>query len=204
MAVICCGLLLISCSSTSNITGSWKNPARDAYGYKNVVVTALTSNIQAKTTVENNIAGQLSNRGVQALKGMEVFPPEFSDGEPQKEEMLREIRNREAEAILTIALIDEKTESRYVPGSYDYSPFPMFSYYGRFWGYYSYLRPLTYAQGYYVEDKVYFIEANIYDATSEQLIWSAQSEIYNPTNLTAFSEEFAKVLVQKLQRDKII
>jgi hypothetical protein len=44
----------------------------------------------------------------------------------------------------------------------------------------------------------------LYDAETEDLIWSAQSETYNPVNLETFSENFAEEIVEELQAKKII
>ncbi len=52
-----------------------------------------------------------------------------------EEEIFNSVKSRGADAILTVSIIDRETESRYVPGSYAYSPYPAYAYYGSFRGY---------------------------------------------------------------------
>lgn len=190
-------LALQSCGPATSISGTWKNPEVKDRKYKNLVVVALTDNILAKQQVEKDLQSSLQRSGLQVSKSLDLFPPGFLSSKADKEEILNKVRQSGQDAILTISLLDEKTESRYVPGNVAYSPFG-FNYYGSFGGYYNYLTPMMYAPGYYREDKTYFIETNLYDAQTENLIWSAQSETYNPSNLQSFSKDFAQVTADRL------
>jgi hypothetical protein len=187
--------LLIGCVSETRITSTWSNVSRTKT-YSSIVVAALTHDVNAKSIVENNLTTSLKNKGVVASKSLDVFPPNFTK-DVLKEEMLQKIRQTGAEAIITITLIDTETKREYVPGSTGFvSP--------GFTGYYVTMYPLMYSPGYYTEDKVYYIETNMYDAATEQLIWSAQSETYNPQNLSGFSTELANKITNRLYHAKII
>ncbi|CAN5489333.1 hypothetical protein BH10BAC4_BH10BAC4_01790 [soil metagenome] len=192
-------LLLASSSSGSKITGSWKSN-RLVHGYATIMLTALTGNIEAKRTIENDLTLSLQDKGVVVTKSTDAFPPSFTY-EASKEDMLKKIRQEGTDAILTVTLVDKQTESRYVPGTYSYAPMPM---YNRFWGYYNYWGPMSYSPNYYVQDKIYYLETNVFDADSEELVWSAESQTYNPEDLSGFSEELANILAVKLEKDGII
>lgn len=192
--------LFYSCSPSSQITGAWKNP-KSAIQYSNILVAAMTNSIEAKSTVENNMVASLVGKGVMVSKSLDVFPPNFGK-DITKEEMMSKIRQRGSDAILTVTLVDKKTESRYIPGSYGYAPVLT---YNRFWGYYTYWYPTMYSNpGYYSQDRIYYMETNLYDTQTEELIWSAQSETYNPKNLSGFSQELANIIANKLEKDGII
>jgi hypothetical protein len=191
--------LLLACSPGSKITGSWKSN-KLAHGYSTIMVAGLTGNIEAKRTVEDALTLSLQDKGVVVTKSTDAFPPSFTK-DASKEDMLKKIRQQGTDAILTVTLVDKQTESRYVPGSYSYAPMPM---YNRFWGYYNYWGPMSYSPNYYVQDKIYYLETNVYDADSEELVWSAESETYNPENLSGFSQELANILAIKLEKDGII
>ena len=192
--------LFHSCSPSSQITGSWKNP-KSAVQYNNILVAAMTSSVEAKSTVENDMVNSLVGKGIMVSKSLDVFPPNFGK-DITKEEMMSKIRHRGSDAILTVTLVDKRTESRYLPGGYGYAPMPMYS---RFWGYYNYMYPTMYNNpGYYRQDRIYYMETNLYDAQTENLIWSAQSETYNPKDLSGFSQELANIIANKLEKDGII
>ena len=57
---------------------------------------------------------------------------------------------------------------------------------------------------YYAQDCVYYLETNLYDARSEDLVWSAQSETYNPKDLSGFSQVLANQIVNKLEKDGLL
>lgn len=200
-------LCLGACSAGTEITGSWRNSEAQSLAddIHTILVTALTPRANARQSVENDLATALQKKGYQTIKSIDVLPPTFRDSEaPDKTELLSRIEETGADAILTVALIDEDTESRYVPGSYGYAPYPRFGYYGTFWGYYNTWYPTLHSPGYYEEDKVYFIETNLYDAETEQLLWSAQSETYNPKSLPRFANDFAEVVVTRMVKEDLL
>lgn len=199
-------IVLAGCAPGTQITGSWKNPdARTAANINTILVTALTGRTTARQAVENDIAAALEERGYKTIKSIDVMPPTFTGNRtPDREELLSRISDSGADAILTVALIDKETETRYVPGSAGYTPFPRFGYYGTFSGYYNTWYPTLYDPGYYEKEKVYFIETNLYDVETEALLWSAQSETYDPSSLPNFAKEFSEVVVSRLERDELL
>jgi hypothetical protein len=197
-------VLLAACGSSTQITGSWKNPSAKP-AYNRIIVAALTTSVRARQTVENDLARELADNGIAVTKGFDVFPPSFTESkEPDKDAMLKKIRGENVDAIMTITLVDKETETRYVPGSYGYTPVTRYRWYGRFSGYYTNWYPTMISPGYYEENRVYFIETNLYDADTEELIWSAQSETYNPSDLSSFSAEFASIVVAKMREDGVL
>jgi hypothetical protein len=198
--------VLVACTSNTQITGAWKSPALEqGKTTEKILVTAMTSRANARERVESDLAKALQQKGYAAVKSIDIMPPSFTQGkEPDKEVLVNKIKGAGVDAILTVALIDKETDNRYVPGSYGYEPIPRFEYYGRFWGYYNVWYPRLYSPGYYQEDKIYFLETNLYDAKSEELLWSAQSETYNPANLESFSREFATAVLDKMEKDNVL
>ena len=142
-------------------------------------------------------------QGIYATGSFGIIPPGFKANEADKEEILKEIRKLGSGAILTITLLDQTNETRYVPGTTMYSPMG-FGHYGRFWSYYGTYNPYMYDNGYYTTDKNYYLEANLYDVQTEEMIWSSQSESTNPSSLKQFSKAFANSVVNQLVKDGII
>ena len=187
-------IAVFGCASDSKITSSWKSKKRTKV-YHDVVILALTNDIPAKQLVETDMEDALRKQEVSVKSSIDVLPQSFSKETP-KDQILKKVRATGADAILSVSLINKETQRRYVPGAPGYVP--------GFWGYYQYWSPTVYTPGYYTEDRVYYIETNLYDAATDQLIWSAQSESYNPASLTGFSKELANRLAEKLIKDNII
>ncbi|MCS5489992.1 hypothetical protein [Algoriphagus limi] len=194
---------VISCSPSVKILGSWTSPSKPAEGYNNVFVTALTENFLARQAVEKDLVDLIQSHGISSSSSFEVIPPGFKAKESDREEIVAKIRELGNDAILTVALLDQTNETRYVPGSTMYTPM-RYGYYGRFWGYYNYYNPVMYDPGYYTTDKNYYLEANLYDVASEELVWSSQSETTNPSSLETFSVTFAESIVKQLIKDGLI
>lgn len=199
------GYLLVGCSPASQITGSWKSPDAPGKQYRKVLVAALTNNTAARQTVETELAHQLQRKGFQATRSLDVFPASFTQGNvPPRGEIIEKIRQTGHDAVLTASLLDSDTEGRYVPSRIGYEPMSRYTYYSNFYGYYSHNYPLVYAPGYYEVANTYFLETNLYEVSSEKLLWSAQSETYDPPSLSRFSKNFAKLTLSKLNKDGIL
>ncbi|WP_162054967.1 hypothetical protein [Pontibacter pamirensis] len=208
LTVLVIGLGLYGCAASTEVIGSWKRPEAVTETYNNVVVAAMTDNIQARQIIEEQLENQLELRGVKATKSIELFPPSAADkqgGDPDM--MLQRIQGEGYDGIITAAVVDQETETRYVPGNLGYgayAPVTRFGWYNTFRGYYGYMSPALYQPGYYTKDKIYFLESNLYDAGSENLVWSAQSRSYDPGTVTSFADEFAEVTVKQLAKDNVI
>jgi len=163
----------------------------------------LTDNILARQTVETDLDNLLLEKGVNAQSSFDILPPGFKSSGVDKEEVLTKIRELGSDAILTVAVLDQTNETRYVPGSTMYSPMG-YGYYGRFWGYYNYYNPVMYDPGYYTTDKNYYLEANLYDAATEELVWSSQSETTNPSSIETFSRSFSTTVINQLIKDGLL
>lgn len=194
-----------SCSPSMRITGNWINKeVLPGKKYKKVFLFPLTSDLNAKQTIENSQSVAARDCGLEVVKSSEILTPDFMKSKPSKEAVLNKIKATGCDAIFTSALIDSKADTRYVPGTTAYAPYPAFGYYGNFAGYYGMYDPFMYDPGYYVTDKTYFIESNLYDVASGAIVWSVQSEAYNPKNLKKFSDEYAILLVDKLQQEGLL
>lgn len=195
-----CATLFTSCTSSTIITGSWSSKdLPKGKKYKSVFIAALVENKELKATLENNLAAEAQKRHLRVVKSMDVFAPNFTkENAPSKEEMLKVIKKKDCDAIFTVTYLDTKTESRYVPGGPMYNPYPTFGYYGGWYGYYGYYYPQLYDPGYYTTDKMYYLESNLFDADTEKILWSAQSETTNPASASDFSKDYVKAVVNEL------
>ncbi len=198
------GMFLYSCYPSTRITGTWKNPDAEQKTYASIYVATLTRNAVARATVENAMHAALEQKGVRVAKSMDDFSPGIRKDSLTKQELVNRTRDRNMEGILIISLLRKQNETRYVPGPYGYAPYPRFGFYYDFWGYYNYWYPYIYAPGYYTDGETYYMESNLYDLHSDKLVWSAQSETYDPATITSFAKEFASVIVTRLNKDGLI
>ena len=189
------------CAPSTSITGSWKNP-KTSTTYENIMVAALTGNTVVRSTLETGMADALE-KSAHVSKSIDEFPPGINNKDSSKATLMRKMKNKNADAVLTISILSRETESRYVRNTGPYAP-AGYVYYNDFGIYYDHWYPSFYDEGYYVQDKVYFIETNLYDTHTQKLIWSAQSKTYSYDNLEPFAKGFASVIVAKLKEDGVL
>jgi hypothetical protein len=210
--VSCCllvFLLLCACSPSVVVTSSWKNSemlnSATRKTYKTVFISALTGNVSAKSTVETAFAEAIEKKGYKTIKGQDMFAPGLNDKANTEEVVIKKIKETGCDGIFTIALVDKESETRYVPGSVGYSPYPVNGYYGSYWGYHSYYGAAMYSSpGYYTTDKTYFIESNLYDVATGKIVWSSQSKTVNPSDLKSFSEKYTDAIIKQLEGDGLL
>jgi hypothetical protein len=198
-------IIISACTTTTQITGTWKNKKIEAPVYKNIFVAALTHDINARKIVENEMAVHFRDKGVNVTTSMELYGPITREEAGSREEIVAKVRENGNDAILTLSLVNAETETRYVPGNNNYyAPTLAYNFYGTFDNYYDYYYPQLYDPGYYANDKVYFLESNLYDMASKELLWSAQSQSYSPGDIENFAEEFSEVTTARLHKEKLI
>ncbi len=76
--------------------------------------------------------------------------------------------------------------------------------YGSYYGYYNHYYPQVYSSGYYTSDNTYYIESNFYDLEQDQLLWSIQSEAYNPPTLDKWFDRYSYDLLDELKKEGLI
>jgi hypothetical protein len=149
------------------------------------------------------LAKKLESRGRTAVKSSDFFPLNITAAKRVAKEKIDEaIKKSECDAVMTVALLDVKTEQHYTPGTVYY---PVnYGFYGSYYGYYNFYYPQVYSPGYYTEEKVYYIESNFYDVASDKLIWSVQSETYEPSGLKSWFQGYSYMLINHLKKEVLI
>ena len=196
--------MMVGCSTSQNVIGSWKKDPlpESTQSYKKVMIAAITDNAAARAIVETDLATVAAENGYEAIKSIDVFPPEFKEeAEGSKEIILEKVRAMGIDAIFSVALLKEEAQERYVQGTGPYIPYPAYNWYGGFWQYYTRNMTVVYNAGYYTTDRKYYIEGNLYDAQSEELLYSVQSVSYNPSDLERFSEKYAKLIHKAMVKE---
>ncbi len=197
-------LTLSACGPTQKITNSWIAPDPRANApYKSVFIMALTQVQGNSFSVEDRMAGLIASRGGKAVVSSAVFPPSFSNSENfTREDMAAAIKRTGCDAVFVIAVLDVHSVESYQPGRAYY---PMsYGMYGSYYGYYHHYSPMVYSPGYYTTDKTYYIETNFYDLEEDRLLWSIQSEAYNPTSIDSWFDQYSRDLLNELKAEGLI
>jgi hypothetical protein len=62
----------------------------------------------------------------------------------------------------------------------------------------------NYSPGYYTTDKIIYLETNLYNLATDELVWSAQSKTTNPADFSSFSREYIYAVLAQLKKDGML
>ena len=186
---------------TSCATTELKNVWRDSdYGgkIKKVLVIGVINRPGLKRFFENEMVQQLEARGIDAVAGYSVLP---ADKEADKDVIVSKLEELDADGVLIATLVERKTVETYVTGHANYAPQ---AHYRGAHSYYSRSYRLAYSPGHTVRDEVAVVETNLYDAGSEQLVWSALSQTLVGGNSNEIIRSFVQVMIKDLFKRNLL
>jgi hypothetical protein len=199
-------IMMFSCTSSSELSGIWVNKEKmQNKSYKKIYVVAETADIQARKAIEGALAAKAEEKGFEVISSIDALPPSLSDVSfPDKEILIKSVKASGCDAAFVVTLLRKEESVRYTPGTTAYTPLPYYSWNGSFVNYYDYWRPSVTTPGYYTNNQNYFLQSNLYDTQTDELMISIQSELFNPTSLNKFSKDFVDDLVSKMKKEGLL
>ncbi|MES1197798.1 MAG: hypothetical protein ABUL41_00800 [Chitinophagaceae bacterium] len=194
--------LAMSCG-TSRITSSWKAENVQPKKFNKILVLGLIRDADRsiREKMEQHLLGDLKEKGYNAICACEEYGPKSFENMSEKE-AIDKLSNSGIDAVLTIVLLDKTKEKFYSPGRVYYSPY--YNYHNRFWGYYNTMHDRIYSEGYYQVDTKYFWESNLYDMESKQLVYSVQTQSFDPSSSQSLAHEYGNLIVNDLVKSNVI
>lgn len=199
-------VLFVACSSTKESTGVWVDKEKiQGKAYDNFFVIVMTADIEARVKLENDLADLITSRGHKAVKSYEVLPADLKDPKPPAvDDLIAKIKASDCDAVFVASLLDKNDDIRYSSGGTHYTMRTGYAWSGTFFGYYSHYYTTVSSPGYYSNDKTYFMQSNLFDKASQELMCSVQSEIFNPSSLPSFSRTYISTLMKQLDKAKLL
>jgi len=198
-------VLLSACSSTT-LSGSWKSP--DYRGQvRKVYIVGVSKNELNRRIFEDEFSQQLQAQGVTGVASYKDLP---SAAEADHKAVAERVWANGADSVLMTRMIGKRTEEVVNPGrvsgfsSGPYGYAPPAPYYRHWDSYYERRFEATYEPATVTQYEVATIEANLYNAKSGELIWSAQLETVIEANLQKLMADFVKVVTEDLQQKGLI
>jgi len=197
-------LFLAACSSPKeSTTGVWVNKDKiQGKSFNKIFIVVMTADPEARSTVENDLAAVATSRGHPVVKSIDVITTSLKDPKlPTKDEVVAKVKETTCDAVFVATLLKKEESVGYTPGTSAYSVAPYQTYYP---GYYSYWYPSVSTPSYYDHEKTYFMQSNLYDVASEEIMWSVKSKIFSPETLKKFSKQYTSTLIKQLEKEKLI
>lgn len=190
-------LSLGACTST-HFVSTWQDPniAFGALDGDKIAAFLISENEGYRRSVEEALAGELTARGAQGIAGYTLLSNEAN----QDEELAKkELDAAGVEAVITLRIVSEETETTTSPGNWYQVP----SY--RYWNGYWYPSWRTvYEPGYTIENEIVRVETMIYAMDSGELIWAGVSKTTNPGNVEAFVNDLARATDDAIKKSRLM
>lgn len=221
-ALTCIVIILAACSSSKQeVIGFWVNSKKPVLGTKrSMFIIVLAPNLNTRNVVETDLKAAAEKRGIKVATSIETLGAMNVGKDFPADAILAKVKALGLESIFTVALKDVKTESHYVQSSQSfYNPMSSYGYYGNFGSYYgNYWAPgmgmgiaapgvvmstgmSTYTPGYTQEKKTFYIESNLYETATQELLLSMQSKAVDPETVNKASKQFTEQLVKELNAE---
>ena len=201
--VLFAAISLLAACSTTKVTSSWKSPdvTSGNFSMKKIMVAALLpeKNRDLQKSMEKQLVDELKSKGVDAISVYEQFGPKYLPQDEHK--AVAKLQESGVDGFLTIVLLDKNKEESYNPG---YSQIQPVGLYRSWYGYYRTVYGRVYTPGYYSTQTKYYWESNLYNLPTEKLVYSAQSESFDPSSVNQLANDYSGKLINDMMKQGLV
>lgn len=192
---------MIACGPSTRVTGSWTRLDHQPASFNKIVVLGIAPNSTNRRIFEDQVDTRLEEHGYPVIPALDLLPPNAAVGTITREIVKEIFTAAETDAVFTMSVRHVEDTRHYVQGSSGYMPYyynvGFYDYYGGFNNYY-------YTPGYYSGALQIFLEANLFDFKTGELIWSAQTKSTDISDVSRMAVEFADVIVDDFIRQNVL
>jgi hypothetical protein len=201
--IILAVLLVLGSCTSSRITSTWKATDQPKKNFKKVLVLGLLleKDRGLREKMEDHIVNDLKTLGYQAVCSCDEFSPKVFEN-MNEATALEKLSGGGIDAVLTVVLLDKTRERYYVPGKVNYTPYNVYQ--RHWWGYYSTMHDRIFEPDYYAESTKFFWESNLYDLNTKKLLYSVQTQSFDPSTAESLAHEYGKLIVNDMIKSGVI
>ncbi len=192
---MCIVVLLIGACASTQLVNTWKDSRYSGQQLKKILVIAVTKQSGIRRTFEDIFVQRLQIHGVEAIQSYMLIA---EDGEVPKPRLEQAVQQSGVDAVLISRLVKIDRQTQIYPGTYAGPPFMGFyGFYSSAWiGFYDPPQVYTY--------DVVTAETSLFEAKTNQLIWSGTTETFSPRDVKKDTQEFAAVIIKALAEQGLI
>ena len=168
----------------------------------NLLIIGVSDEPVVRRLFEDTFVKELAANGVSAKSSYQVL----TDQQISSKEALDDaIRAQSMDGVLVTRVIGVEEIATYTPPTYSYSrtPSTLNHHYRDYHSYFNHAVQVT-TPGYWDKYEVLKLESNLYDSASQQLIWSIQSESFDPASATHLIDDQITVAIKSLRNNGLI
>ncbi len=176
----------------------WKD---DTYAQRlqKVLVIAVAENDYIRDQFENVVTERFSSRGIEAMPGHKVLP--HPKGAPDREAIRVKVKELGVSSVLVARSASKKEVAEVTPGNIYVVPT---NFYQDWYGFYADSFSVVTLPGRQYDAEFFTLITNIYDVSTEKLVWSYLSKVKVETSLQGAVNPFIDKLMKQLEDNKLI
>jgi hypothetical protein len=186
------------CAGPTRIVQEWQDPAYAGGPFKRIFVIGITHDATVRRVFEDAFCAELRSRAVECVQSYTLVP---EDGIASRERYDGAVAKARADGVFIARVLRVERRTEIIPTA----PVPFggaYGFYGSAWGgplFMGYAVPPTVVQ----IDQA-FVESRLFAVKSDQPVWTAQSEVFAPSNPQRDSEHFARTMIDALAARKLL
>jgi hypothetical protein len=195
-----CVCLAVACVSTE-VGKVWKDQSYSSGPMGKVLVIAVAAQMPIRIALEDEFAAKLREHGHDAQASHTLLP---GDASFDKATVVTLVKEQGFDTVLVSRLVQKKTVQSEVSPSGEPMPTASMGYYGSWNDYAGTSRAFASAPNYSVEHEVVIVQTNLYDAHTDKLYWSAQSDTFLGDSAQTLVRGFVDVMVEQMAQSKVL
>jgi hypothetical protein len=168
----------------------------------NILIIGVADEPVVRRQFEDTFVKELAALGVSAKSSYQVLTDEQISS---KDSLEAAIRAQSMDSVLVTRVIGVEEISTYTPPTYTrtHTPLHFDRHYRDYHSYFNHAVQVA-TPGYWDKYDVLKLESNLYDSASQQLIWSVQSESFDPRSATQLIDDQITIAIKSLRNTGLI
>ncbi|UII80932.1 hypothetical protein [Flagellimonas sp. CMM7] len=197
-------LLLLGCSSTK-LVSTWKNPDIVLFDAYKVLVVGMTQDENLRTEFESRLTERLNEKGVEAVRSIDLFDVEFTSSEKSEEELSEvegQLLDKGFDAILFTKVVGTENRRTFRERMSNLNEM-----YTRFSTDYLEHQDIYYNSEYYETFNIYTVETSLYCICIDkerELIWRSDIDVLEPMKMEKTIESYIRLIANKMGEEDVI
>jgi len=192
-----CLFILASCAQTK-LTSTWMDEARVGQSFSHILIIGISDKEHNRRLFEEVFTKQLTAAGVESEVSYVILPKGI---EISRDTVTAAIKGRNIDAVVVTHMVDiEKVTTYHQSMNYRANQ----GYHNNMYGYYPRVHGYVYEPGYYTQHDVVTLETNLYEISSEKLVWSTHSRTFAPDTALEVVDELVGLVIKDLAEKGLI
>jgi hypothetical protein len=192
----------VRCTPTTKLVNSWTAPDVNKASVKKVLVLGIARDLPIRRAYEDEFVKTLQGLKYEAVASYNWIPD--MPKELDKDMLRQKMKENGVTHVIATRVVDEKTVTSYIPPSYSTAGPYYPGWYGSYYSYWSVGYSGVYSPGYTTVSQVVSLETNLYDVSTEKLLWTGITDTWVGDDRFENVDPVIRKVVYDLRTKKVI